>query len=178
MTDREDKRQESELQQAVMRTRVDRPRRAIPVTLGALTLGSVALLLIWDGFPKRFPARAHDVLGALPLGLIALAYLVHQLIRRPARLEFVKAALLAIAFLFWAANQFWSERPVATVFNDIAVALFVLDVFLVIIGRPGGAPDENFGETRTPARPRDKRRAPVTTARRRADPQVSSPHVR
>jgi hypothetical protein len=31
-------------------------------------------------------------------------------------------------------------------YNDIAIALFVLDVFLIIIGWPGSAPDESFGE--------------------------------
>ena len=62
-------------------------------------------------------------------------------------MEVVKAALLAIAFLFWAANQLWPDIPQATFFNDIAIALFVLDVFLVMIGWPGSSPDESFGET-------------------------------
>ena len=49
-------------------------------------------------------------------------------------MELVKAIMLAVAFLFWAANQFWPNLPQATLFNDIAIALFVLDVFLVIVG--------------------------------------------
>jgi hypothetical protein len=32
-------------------------------------------------------------------------------------------------------------------FNDIAVALFVLDVFFVIAGWPSSSPDESFAET-------------------------------
>ena len=32
-------------------------------------------------------------------------------------------------------------------FNDIAIVLFVLDVFLVIIGWPTTSPDESFAET-------------------------------
>jgi hypothetical protein len=48
----------------------------------------------------------------------------------------VKAILLAVAFLFWAANQLWPELPQATLFNDLAIALFVLDVFLTMIGWP------------------------------------------
>src|SRR5580704_4532469 len=35
----------------------------------------------------------------------------------------------------------------ATLFNDIAIALVVLDVFLVIIGWPTTSPDESFAET-------------------------------
>jgi len=32
-------------------------------------------------------------------------------------------------------------------FNDIAIALFVLDLFLVMLGWPATSPDESFGET-------------------------------
>jgi hypothetical protein len=94
-----------------------------------------------------FPARAHDFLASFPLALIALAYMVYQSAHRPARLEVVKAAMLAVAFLFWAANQLWPDLRQATLFNDVAIALFVLDVFLVIIGWPGTSPDESFAET-------------------------------
>jgi hypothetical protein len=45
------------------------------------------------------------------------------------------------------ANQLWPDLPQATLFNDIAIALFVLDVFLVIIGWPTTFPDESFAET-------------------------------
>ena len=35
----------------------------------------------------------------------------------------------------------------ATLFDDVAIALFVLDVFLDIIGWPTTSPDESFAET-------------------------------
>jgi hypothetical protein len=127
--------------------RLEWSRGAVPVVLGSLTLASVGLLLAWDMRPSSFPRRAHDVLGALPLALIAVAYLVYQLIRRPTRMELLKAVALAAAFLFWAANQLWPDRPSAVLFNDIAIALFVIDVFLVIVGWPADAPDESFAET-------------------------------
>jgi hypothetical protein len=79
--------------------------------------------------------------------MIALAYLVYQIAHRPPRMEMVKAILLAVAFLFWAANQLWPGLPQATLFNDIAIGLFVLDVFLVIVGWPATSPDESFAET-------------------------------
>jgi uncharacterized membrane protein len=85
-------------------------------------------------------------LAAFSLAMIALAYLVYQIAHRPPAMEFVKAIMLAVAFLFWAANQFWANLPQATLFNDIAIALFVLDVFLVIIGWPRTSPDSSFGE--------------------------------
>ena len=130
-----------------MYTRLDRAHRALPVVLGSITLASVGVLLIWDDFPQLFPARSHDVLAAFSLTMIAIAYLAYQAALRPVREEFVKAIVLALAFLFWAANQLWPDLHQATLFNDIAIALFVLDVFCVIAGWPPGSPDASFAET-------------------------------
>ena len=63
---------------------------------------------------------------------IACACLIHEVIRRPSRSEVVKAILLALAFLFWSANQLWPALRQATLFNDIAIGLFVFDVFLAM----------------------------------------------
>jgi hypothetical protein len=115
-------------------------RRLLPVILCIVTLVSVGVLLLWDILPGLFPVGAHDLLAAFPLALIACACLVYEALRRPAPSELIKAILLACAFLFWAANQFWPALRQATLFNDIAIALFVLDVFLAIIGRPVSAP--------------------------------------
>jgi len=130
-----------------MYSRLSRAHRVLPVILGVVTLASVVALLVWDVLPQFFPARAHDSLAAFPLTMIAIAYLVYNTAHRPSVLEFVKAIMLAVAFLFWAANQLWPDLRQATLFNDIAIALFVLDVFLVMIGWPSSSPDESFGET-------------------------------
>ena len=129
-----------------MYSRMNRAHRALPVILGVVALASVGVLFAWDALPRLFPAGAHNVLGAFPLAMIALAYLLYQSAHRPARMEVVKAILLAIAFLFWAANQLWPELPQATLFNDVAIGLFVLDVFLVLVGWPATSPDESFAE--------------------------------
>jgi len=84
------------------------------------------------------------VLGALPLTMIAITYLAHQAGLRPGPAEFLKAVLLAGAFLLWAANQFWPDARGATLFNDLAIALFVLDVFLVVAGWPSSPDGELF----------------------------------
>ena len=130
-----------------MRLRLDRAHRALPVALGAFTLAMVAALLLWDFAPRLFPPRTHQFLGAAPLTLVALAYLTYQSVRRPGAAELLKAVLLAIAFLLWAANQAWPDAAVATLLNDLAIGLFVLDVFLVMIGWPRTSPDESLGET-------------------------------
>ncbi len=109
------------------------PLKTISLSLGVLTLLSVGFLLLWDVAPNVFPARAHDVLGALPLTLIAITYLIYQTVQKPRTGELLKAVLLATAFILWAANQFWPESSRATLFNDLAIALFVLDVFLIVV---------------------------------------------
>lgn len=130
-----------------MKSHLDRAHRAAPLLLGGLTLIAVAVLLVWDVAPTLFPARAHDLLGALPLALIALAYLVYQTLRRPGPAELFKATLLSLAFLLWAANQLLPGSPRASLYNDLAIALFVLDVFFVIAGWPATSPDESFAES-------------------------------
>jgi hypothetical protein len=135
---------------------MNRAHRALPVILGVISLAGIAILFVWDVLPQLFSAGAHNVLGAFPLAMIAIAYLVYQSAHRPARLEAVKAILLAIAFLFWAANQLWPDLPEAMLFNDIAIGLFVLDVFLVMIGWPATSPDESFAEI-YPTEPHDRK---------------------
>ncbi|MDR3775007.1 MAG: hypothetical protein P4L26_16755 [Terracidiphilus sp.] len=132
-----------------MYIRLDRTHRLLPTILGAGTLAGVLVLLVWDAVPRLFPPRSHDVLGAFPLAMIAVAYLVYQAAHRPAAKDLAKAAMLAMAFLFWAANQLWPDLRQATLFNDIAIGLFVLDVFLVIVGWPATSPDGSFAETCT-----------------------------
>ena len=112
------------------------PSRAAALALAGLTLVSVGLLLAWDVVPARFPDGAHQALGAAPLALIALAYLVFQGYARPGRGGLLRAAILALAFLCWAVNQLLGDGRPAVLFNDLAIALFVLDVFLTVAGWP------------------------------------------
>jgi hypothetical protein len=130
-------------------SRLQSARRALPIFLGIPALVSAVLLLVLDAYPQLLPADARDLLGALPLVFIAIAYLAYEFIRRPGKAELLKATLLAIAFLLWAGNQFWSESKWAPLLNDLAIALFVLDVFFVIVGWPPSSPDEGFAEIYT-----------------------------
>jgi hypothetical protein len=129
-----------------MYIRLDRAHRAVPVVLGVITLLSAGMLFVWDVDPKLFSTSAHAWIEAFALALIAFAYLLYQSAHRPPAKEWMKAILLAVAFLSWAANQVWADVRQALLFNDIAIALFVLDVFLVMVGWPASSPDESFGE--------------------------------
>jgi hypothetical protein len=114
-----------------------------PTILGVLTLASLGPLLLWDASPTLFPARAHDVLAATPLTLVAVAYLVYQITRRANARDFAKALLSAVAFIFWALNQLLPNHPRATLFNDIAITAFVLDIVLLMVGSPGAGLNES-----------------------------------
>ena len=124
----------------------DRTRRLLPLILGVVTLIDVVILLAQDAAPRFFPAVSHNFLAAFSLAMIAFAYLILQFAQRRAAADLAKAILLAAAFLFWAANQYWPNLPQAALFNDIAIGLFVLDVFLVIAGWPPASKDSVFAE--------------------------------
>lgn len=132
-----------------MPLRFDRARKASSLIPGAASLAVAGALIVRDACPGLFSARTHDLLAAFSLAVIAFAYLVYQAARRAAGVEFAKSILVAAAFLFWAANQFWSNLREAALFNDIAVALFVLDIFLVMAGWPSASPESSFAEPGT-----------------------------
>jgi hypothetical protein len=116
-----------------------RPRTAgdfVPRGLGALAIGACVPLLLWDAAPQLFPDAAHGVLSAVALVAVGLAAVAHAAVRRTSRAEIAKSMILALSFFFWAANQLWPSHPLATLFNDVAVAGFVLDVVLVLVGWP------------------------------------------
>lgn len=123
------------------------PARSVGLLFGVATLAGVVLLFVQDAAPQWFPAGSHAFLAAFSLAAIAMAYLIFQLARRNAFMEVVKAVLLAVAFLFWAANQLWPRLPQAGLFNDIAIGLFVLDVFFVIARWPAAASGSVFTES-------------------------------
>jgi len=131
-----------------MSIRAERVRSAAPAFLGILTLAAVVLLFVQDAEPQLFPGRSHEFLAAFSLAMISFAYLIFQLLRRSGLKEMAKTILLAAAFLFWAANQLWPTLPQAGLFNDIAIALFVLDLFLVIAGWPASTSESVFGPAR------------------------------
>ena len=113
-------------------------RKSVPLIAIIAALAGAATLLAWDACPARFPARSHDYLSTFALTLTAVALLLYRAVKWSGPLDFGKTLLLAAAFLFWAANQFWPDSPRATLFNDIAIGLFVLDVFFLIAARPVG----------------------------------------
>jgi hypothetical protein len=128
------------------------------VAVAALMMVSALALLVWNAFPQFFPPEAHLTLGAIPLVLAAIAAVLYQAIKRPSALEVFKVAVVAAAFLCWAVNQALGQSPRALFFNDVAIALFALDVFLnVVFGPPrtrsGAVSESGATQQITSARP-------------------------
>ncbi len=106
--------------------------RAVTVLLvGVALIGSVVLLVL-DAWPTFRDSDARRVVSALPLVAIALACLAFHATWTPEPLDLLKRVLLSAAFLFWAANQLFPEEGWAPVANDVAIALFVLDLALIL----------------------------------------------
>lgn len=111
-------------------SRARRGLACVAAFFGAAAVAVTAALLAIDVGPVGLSGHAHAELSALPLALVALAYVAHQPLRRPGLLAIVKSALLASAFLLWAAYQLDPTLPITV--NDLAITLFILDLALVI----------------------------------------------
>jgi hypothetical protein len=118
------------------------PSRRLPAALATLALVLLVPLVAWNLFPGAFPARAHDGVAALPLALIAVTYLLHQRARGAAWKQLAQACLLATGFLLWAATQLWPDFPHALRLNDVAIVLFVSELYLSIARRPASPAEE------------------------------------
>ena len=106
--------------------------RAVTVLLLAIALASSVVLLGLDMSPAFREGDARRVVSAVPLIAIALACLAFHATWTPEPLDLLKRLLLSAAFLFWAANQLFPTAAWAPVANDIAIALFVLDLALIL----------------------------------------------
>ena len=110
--------------------------------VGCALLTSLVLLVLdaWTGFRE---SDARRIVSAAPLIAIAFACLSYHATWRPAPADLLKRVLLSAAFLVWAANQLFPDEGWAPVANDVAIALFVLDLALILLGelrdRPAGS---------------------------------------
>jgi hypothetical protein len=108
--------------------------RAVTILLVGVALLASGVLLALDTSPTFRGGDPRRVVSALPLVAIALACLAYHATWRPEPFDLLKRVLLSAAFLFWAANQLFPEEGWAPVANDVAIALFVLDLALILSG--------------------------------------------
>src|SRR5438034_9047402 len=106
--------------------------RAVTAVLLALAVASSVVLLVLDVSRGFREGDARRVVSALPLIAIALACLAFHATWTAEPLDLLKRVLLSAAFLFWAANQLFPTTGWAPIANDVAIALFVLDLALIL----------------------------------------------
>lgn len=127
----------SSFETLICSARLREPRAIAAAVTGGLTVTALvggALVLGLDLWPGFLSSRAHRLISAAPLLAVAVGYLVLQLRLRPRPHELLKRALLSLAFIFWSASQLAPATGWAPVANDLAIALFVLDLGLIIWG--------------------------------------------
>lgn len=118
-------------------------RRLSVFSFIAALLGIAALLLFDTLNHLRF-TPVHQRLGALSLMLIGFSYIMLQLSARRRWNEMLKGVLLGTAFLLWGCEQLLPPSPLVTAMDSAVVAIFVVDLSLIILEhlrrRDQGAP--------------------------------------
>jgi hypothetical protein len=127
----------------------NRPQRIIGWMAGSLTIAAIiasALLLLSDAgpslaaffkllilaAPKALAWFDHAPLSALPLLLAGASYAILQALLRPPPMELLRRLMLASAFLLWGIVQLMPAGRLATDLGDLVIALYVLDLGLMV----------------------------------------------
>jgi hypothetical protein len=114
------------------------------LTMAAL-LGSAALLLsdaapqlrafgkvLLAMAPRAWALLGHAPLSAMPLLLAGASYVALQGVLRPAPFELLKRLMLGSAFVLWGIVQLMPPGVVATDLGDLVIALYVLDLGIIV----------------------------------------------
>jgi hypothetical protein len=101
--------------------------------VAVLALIASTLLLLFDGAPQLLPGLRHAPVSAAPLLLIGVAYISLQPLIRPSPLELLKRLMLGTAFILWGIDQLLPAGSLATRLGDVVIALYVIDLGLIII---------------------------------------------
>ena len=106
----------------------------------ALTASAAALAL--DAAPVSLSETVHAAVSPVPLFLIGTAFIGLQVWLRPGLGALLKRAMVALAFLLWGVVQLLPPSALATTLGDIVIALFVVDLAIVIRQETQGDRDE------------------------------------
>ena len=103
--------------------------------LAGLSLVSLAVLVAADARHELFPSRLHGQAAALALIFAGGSYAVLHLGHSPGRGERGRALLLGAAFILWGGEQFVPAGRLQTLMDLVVVAVFVIDLCLVIAAK-------------------------------------------
>jgi hypothetical protein len=116
--------------------------RVLSGTLFVLALIALAFLLLSDFWPSLRPAVSQQRASPLALIFAGWSFICLQLGAGGRGKEALKGILLGLAFVLWGGEQFLPAGPGAAIVDSVVVAIFVVDLGLVIkgsLGRPGGS---------------------------------------
>ena len=110
---------------------------AVLSSVALLCVGATPLLTSLPAYVAKEVLRCWALatklpLTALPLLLAGSSYVVLQAILRPQPLELLKRLMLGIAFLLWGVVQLMSAGNLATELGNVVIALYVVDLGLII----------------------------------------------
>jgi hypothetical protein len=112
--------------------------RRILRPLGGLFLLSalvaLAVLLLSDSWRHFRPTGLHQRAGALSLMLVGASFICVQLDAHARLRTKIKRVLLGVAFVLWGGEQFLPQGMWVTAMDGAVVAIFVVDIGLVILG--------------------------------------------
>ncbi len=118
------------------------PVSRLALTLAVCALVSGTLLLLLDIF-SNFPAhRFHAAASAVPLILIGLSWLCLHPGIRVHPIQFLKRLIAAVAFVLWGVDQMLPPGWLASTVGDVVIALFVLDMALIVRGELTDDPND------------------------------------
>jgi hypothetical protein len=109
--------------------------RNFSLLLLASALVSCLVVLISDA-ARGFSYDAHHLrLGSLPFVFIGLAFICYQLSLCHSWRRRCKGLLLGLAFALWGSEQFIPPGPWLTALDNLVIAIFVIDLGLIVGGQ-------------------------------------------
>jgi dipeptide/tripeptide permease len=117
-------------------------------TLSGIFFGLALLALAWLLLPDLWssfqPSLRHQQAGALALIFVGASFICLQASAAAHGKTTLKALLLGLAFVLWGGEQFLPPGPLVTALDSAVIAIFVVDLGLVIASQletpPGSQP--------------------------------------
>jgi peptidoglycan/LPS O-acetylase OafA/YrhL len=110
--------------------------------LVVLALAASAAALFFDASPDSRSEAAHAAVSPAPLFLIGVAFIALQVWLRPGPGALLRRMMVALAFLLWGVVQLMPPGAQAATLGDVVIALFVVDLAIVIWQETQGDTDE------------------------------------
>lgn len=101
----------------------------------AAVICGVVLLIVDSPIPIHLPIPvSRAIVEAMPLLLVGIAFLAWLAIERPATVDLIKQAFIALAFILWGVDLLMPAGPWATFVGAVVIAIYVFDLAWLMEG--------------------------------------------